>query len=171
MPPVISKKPLSFTSKGTIVKTPPPSPDDLVTGLFSMEGASDAMRLVGFDQEELVTNMISLMRDGDPDIRLRGTKLYWDVMKDIVTYNGQVASQTLTQESTSNGITHRKTTTITTLAGSPTPSYTSGAFSAPRVPSKELPLHNHSPTSALQSEPGVAVLRSGPEDNGPLEGD
>lgn len=149
MPPVISKKPLSFTSKGTIVKTPPPSPDDLVTGLFSMEGASDAMRLVGFDQEELVTNMISLMRDGDPDIRLRGTKLYWDVMKDIVTYNGQVASQTLTQESTSNGITHRKTTTITTLAGSPTPSYTSGSFSAP-VQRKSL---DSTPAPALEPKP------------------
>lgn len=132
MPPVISKKPASFKSMGSIVKSlPPPAVDDRVTGLFSMEGASAAMKLVDFDQEELITNLISLMRSPDPDIALRSTKVFWDISKDIVTYNGQLASQTLTQESTTNGVTHRRTTTITTLAGSPTPSYTSGAFSAP----------------------------------------
>ena len=116
-------------SPSGLVHTPPPEGEDLVTGLFSLEGASDALALNDFDQEELVTSLISDMRSADPDIRIRGRAQFWSIMKDIASANGRFTKQQATTEGTPNG--KVLFTQSRTVLSPPAGRFGSGAFAAP----------------------------------------
>jgi len=112
------------------IEEPVPPLEDRVIGLFSLEGASDAMAVNDFDQEEFVTNLIAKMRDGDPLVSLAASRQFLQYTKDLVTLSGRITSQSAVTQESVNGrqvsLTHQRTV----LQPRPA-SFSSGAFHAP----------------------------------------
>lgn len=133
-------------SGSSVQLTPRPEAEDLVTGLFSLEGAHDALALNDFDQEELLTSMIADVRSADPDVRIRSRAQFWAMLKDIASANGRFTKQQATTEGTANG--KVVLTQSRTVLSPPGGRFGSGAFAAPAVqpaPARNEPEPDHAP--------------------------
>jgi hypothetical protein len=131
-------RPAVSPSSSSLQVTPVPEAEDRVTGLFSLEGASDALALNRFDQEELITSLIADTRSEDPDIRIRGRAQFWAIMKDIAAANGRFTKQQATTEGTTNG--KVVLTQSRTVLSPPGGRFGSGAFAAPAVHPSAVPV-------------------------------
>lgn len=125
-----SRRPAKLSSPDSITPTPKPEGDDRVTGLFSLEGFSDAMALNDFDQEELVSTLINHIRSPNPRVSMEGIRTFWPIAKDIMGAAGKLTQQTLSTPLQSE---HGKVTLTQsrTVLSPPAGRFSSGSFAAP----------------------------------------
>ena len=131
------KKPRPLLPRGQLAPSSAAPAEDLVVGLFSLEGASAAMALNGFDQEEFVSNLIAKVRDNDPYVSLAASNQLTRYLKDILSLSGTVQTQQITSQEQQNGRTPSAIQQRTVLAPR-SPSFSSGDFHPP-VPSTRHP--------------------------------
>lgn len=126
MPPPTPPSPLP--SAGSIV--PLSSNEEVVMGLFNLDGVGLALADARFDQAELVRIMISHARDGDPKVSLPGVRQLLAYTKDVATLNGRIGQARVSRKESDESGTTQRTVTSNTLVSRLTQTRPSGPLQA-----------------------------------------
>lgn len=100
------------------MSNPPPQPlPDLspVVAFLDGGGFANAVREANFTQQELISRIITLSRDSDPKIALKGLTLFRQWLHDTLSSNGQIVRQSIHTMETPDGnrtLTHTSRTIL-----------------------------------------------------------
>jgi len=94
MPPPL--RPSLTHHRAPAPKDAPPldGPAGDLTAFYSLEGFSSVVRTEEFDQRELLTTLISHIRDSDPQVSLKAINLFQKTVKEIGQVNGLLHNTT-----------------------------------------------------------------------------